>query len=138
MRAIVALRSLPSDPADPEATADLDAIRLLSDLCESILEAFINPCLSLTEQVEYLSKFAHISFALFRLYRTSFMSNQLYGDCQCMVKNAVFCIAKQQSLDPSQPFHMFELGDDRLEKLFGRLRMLGAHDSGMCFNQGVD
>lgn len=138
MRAIVALRSLPSDPADPDATTDLDAIRLLSDLCESILEAFTNPCLSLTEQVEYLSKFAHISFALFRLYRTSFMSNQLYGDCQCMVKNAVFCIAKQQSLDPSQPFHMFELGDDRLEKLFGRLRMLGAHDSGMRFNQGVD
>ncbi|EIM85735.1 uncharacterized protein STEHIDRAFT_25295, partial [Stereum hirsutum FP-91666 SS1] len=138
MRAIVDLRSLHLDSANPNIIADLDAIRLLSDLCESILEAYINPRLSLTEQVRYLSKFAHLSFAFFRLYRNHYMSNQLYGDSQCMVKNAIFCIAKQQALDPSQLFHLFELGDDRLEKLFGRVRMLGAHDSGMRYNQGVD
>lgn len=138
MRAIVSLRSLHLSSQDPDTIADLDAIYLLSDLCESILEAFINPDLCLTEQVQYLSKFAHLSFSLFRLYRTHFMSNQLYGDSQCMVKNAIFCIAKQQALDPSRLFHLFELGDDRLERLFGRLRMLGAHDSGMRFNQGID
>lgn len=138
MQAIVKLRSLHLEASNPDTIADLDAIRLLSDLCESILEAYINPHLSLTEQVTYLSKFAHLSFAFFRLYRTHYMSNQLYGDSQCMVKNAIFCIAKQQALDPTQLFHLFELGDDRLEKLFGRIRMLGAHDSGMRYNQGVD
>lgn len=138
MRAIISLRPLRLSAPDPNTIADLDAIHLLSDLCESILNAFINPDLSLTEQTQYLSKFAHLSFSLFRLYRTSFMSNQLYGDSQCMVKSAIFCIAKQQALNPSQSFYLFELGDDRLETLFGRLRMLGAHDSGMRFNQGID
>lgn len=138
MQAIVSLRSLQLDSQNPDVIADLDAIRLLSDLCEAILEAYTNPNLTLTEQVQYLSKYAHLTFAFFRQHRLAFMSNQLYGDSQCMVKNAIFCIAKQQALDPSQDFHLFELGDDRLEKLFGRLRMLGAHDSGMRYNQGVD
>lgn len=138
MKAIVKLRSLRLELRDPDTIADLDAIRLLSDLCESLLKAYINPHLSLTEQVTYLSKFAHLSFAFFRLYCTHYMLNQLYGDSQCMVKNAIFCTVKQQALDLSQLFHLFELGDDRLEKLFGCIRMLGAHDSGMHYSQGVD
>lgn len=138
MQAIVSLRSLQLDSQNPDIMADLDAIRLLSDLCEAVLEAYINPTLSLTEQVQYLSKYAHLAFAFFRQHRLAFMSNQLYGNSQCMVKNAMFCIAKQQVLDSLQNFHLFELGDNRLEKLFGRLRMLGGHDSGMRYNQGVD
>lgn len=138
MRAIADVRKLNLESSDPSEIADVDAIRLLSELCDSLLEAYINPKCSLSEQVTSLSKFAHLSFAFFRAFRTQYMSNQLYGDSQCMVKNAMFCIAKQQVYFPTQPFHLFELGDDRLEKLFGRIRMLGAHDSGMRYNQGVD
>jgi hypothetical protein len=40
-----------------------------------------------------------MSFILFRTYRLKFVSNQLYGDSQTMVKNIVFTVAKQQELD---------------------------------------
>ncbi|KAG1722262.1 hypothetical protein EDB19DRAFT_1958548 [Suillus lakei] len=36
-----------------------------------------------------------------------------------MVKNAFFCLAKQQSLDPHAPFFLGDVGDDPLEILFG-------------------
>ncbi|TFY75405.1 hypothetical protein EWM64_g8605 [Hericium alpestre] len=55
-----------------------------------------------------------------------------------MVKNMAFCIAKQQKVDPTAMFYAFETGDDHLEKLFGRICMLIAHNSGMSFHQGVE
>ncbi|KAH9911592.1 hypothetical protein B0H21DRAFT_887504, partial [Amylocystis lapponica] len=85
-----------------------------------------------------LSKFSHLSCAFFRGFRVAFMSNQLYGDSQTMVKNVMFSIAKQQQLDGSASFFVGGVGDDELEKLFGRLRMLGGHDSGMNYRQGID
>jgi hypothetical protein len=66
------------------------------------------------------------------------MSNQLYGDSQTMIKNAMFCLAKQQELDPTQPFYLFQVGDDPLERLFGKLRMLGGHNSAMNYAQAID
>ncbi|KAJ7801292.1 hypothetical protein B0H14DRAFT_2615500 [Mycena olivaceomarginata] len=66
------------------------------------------------------------------------MSNQLYGDSQSMVKNAFFCLAKQQKLDPTQPFYLFQVGDDPLERLFGKLRMLRAHNSAMSYAQAIE
>ncbi|KAF7376995.1 hypothetical protein MSAN_00117400 [Mycena sanguinolenta] len=123
---------------DADTTADLDSIRLLAHVLKSILAPFITPTMSLTAQMTHLSTFAHLSFTLFRLNRLTFMSNQLYGDSQCMVKNAFFCLAKQQKLDRTQPFYLFQVGDDPLEKLFGKLRMLGAHNSAMNYAQAIE
>ncbi|KAI0054409.1 hypothetical protein BV25DRAFT_1949134 [Artomyces pyxidatus] len=138
MQGIIAIPSLTNVSADVNVIADLDAIRLLAALLDALLDPFINPDLSLSCQVRSLSKYAHLAFSLFRTHRLAFMSNQLYGDSQTMVKNVMFCIVKQQKMDPSAPFYIFECGDDRLEKLFGRIRMLGGHDSGMNFRQGVE
>ncbi|KAH9940250.1 hypothetical protein B0H21DRAFT_872024, partial [Amylocystis lapponica] len=138
MQAIVSLCSLHLDSRDPNMVADLDAIGLLGELVNALLDPFINVSLSLHEQVASLSKFAHLSFSLFQHYRLSFISNQLYGDSQTMVKNVMFCIVKQQQMDAAQPFFVGSVGDDELEKLFGRLRMLGGHDSGMNYRQGID
>jgi hypothetical protein len=55
-----------------------------------------------------------------------------------MIKNAFFCLAKQQQLDPTQPFYLFQVGDDPLEKLFGKLRMLGGHNSAMSYAQAIE
>ncbi|KIK32417.1 hypothetical protein CY34DRAFT_55944, partial [Suillus luteus UH-Slu-Lm8-n1] len=85
---------------DVDTRADLVSITLLSNIIESILVPFINPNLSLTEQVHYLSRYSHLAFTIFRVHRRSFMPFQLYYDTQTAVKNVIFTIAKQQVLDP--------------------------------------
>ncbi|KAJ6563762.1 hypothetical protein B0H10DRAFT_1843407, partial [Mycena sp. CBHHK59/15] len=82
--------------------------------------------LSLSEQVTRLAKYAHLIVPIFCHHRTSFMPNQLYADSQTMVKNVVFCVAKQKLLDRSQKcdskFHLCQCGDDRLEVSFSEAR----------------
>ncbi|KIY60999.1 hypothetical protein CYLTODRAFT_315699, partial [Cylindrobasidium torrendii FP15055 ss-10] len=80
----------------PSEQAVLQAFRLLGGAIEALLEPFLNRALSLSEQLESLSKAAHIFCALYRKHGTSFMSNQLYGDIQCMIKNAFFSVARTQ------------------------------------------
>jgi len=55
------------------------------------------------------------------------MPNQLYGDIQCTVKNAIFHIAKMQELDSTLSVYLCLLGDDVLETLFSRVCMIGGH-----------
>ncbi|KAJ7019090.1 hypothetical protein C8F04DRAFT_903607, partial [Mycena alexandri] len=99
---------------------------------------FTNTSMTLTEQITSLAKFSHLSFTLFRCSRVQYMSNQLYGNSQTMVKNAMFCLAKQQELDPTTPFYLFQVSNDPLERLFGKLRMLGGHNSAMNYQQAID
>ncbi|KAG2740438.1 hypothetical protein P692DRAFT_201728137, partial [Suillus brevipes Sb2] len=123
---------------DIDLRADLMSVKLLSDIIESILLPFIDISLSLTEQVQYLSRYAHLSFAIFRSHRRAFMPYQLYYDTHTMVKNIMFCIRKQQILDPGEKFFVGDSGDDRLELHFGRTRMIGGHNSGCSYSQVLD
>lgn len=106
MQAIITFSKLQHDSIDSsfstniDIRADLAAIKLLGDLIESILLPFVDTNLSLTQQVQCLSCYAHLSFAIFRSHRRAFMPYQLYYDTQTMTKNIVFCIRKQQVLDP--------------------------------------
>ncbi|KAJ6601842.1 hypothetical protein DFH09DRAFT_1069394 [Mycena vulgaris] len=138
MKAVFGVGSLNFPNMTPNLRADLDAIELLGHVLKAILEPFIRPEMDLTDQMTSLSTYAHLSFAFYRDARDQFISNQLYGDSQSMVKNAMFCLAKQQALDPTKPFYLFQLGDDRLERLFGKLRMIGGHNSAMNFMQAID
>ncbi|KAJ7150437.1 hypothetical protein C8R43DRAFT_829032, partial [Mycena crocata] len=136
--AIIAIGELQFDAMDADTCADIDALRLLGSVIKAILEPFTNTAMNLTEQMTSLSTFAHLSFTLFSVSRLDYMSNQLYGDTQSMVKNAMFCLAKQQILDPTEPFYLFHVGDDPLERLFGKLRMLGGHNTAMNYLQAID
>ncbi|KAF7338629.1 hypothetical protein MVEN_02089200 [Mycena venus] len=138
LEAVVAVGELDYGNMDANTCGDVDALRLLGSVIKAILEPFTNVHMSLTEQITSLSTFAHLSFTLFRVSRTQYMSNQLYGDSQTMVKNAIFCLAKQQVLDPNEPFYIFQVGDDPLERLFGKLRMLGGHNTAMSYAQAID
>ncbi|KAJ7702812.1 hypothetical protein B0H17DRAFT_923154, partial [Mycena rosella] len=138
MESIIEILEYDFGQAEADAAADLDSIRLLALLLKSILAPFITPIMSLTEQMTHLSTYAHLTFTLFRMNRLTFMSNQLYGDSQSMIKNVFFCLAKQQHLDPTQPFYLFQVGDDPLERLFGKLRMLGGHNSAMSYAQAIE
>ncbi|KAG1837377.1 hypothetical protein DFJ58DRAFT_734422 [Suillus subalutaceus] len=123
---------------DIDTRADVASIHLLSKLLESILIPFIRVDLSLAQQFEHLSRYSHLAFSFFHAHRRSFMSYQLYYDTQTMVKNAVFSLAKQQSLDPYAPFFLGDVGDDPLEILFGRTRMIGGHNSACSYAQALD
>jgi hypothetical protein len=138
METIIEFLACDFGQVDADTAADLDSIRLLALVLKSILAPFITPDMSLTEQMTHLSTYAHLTFTLFRTNRLTFMSNQLYGDSHSMIKNAFFCLAKQQVLDPTQPFYLFQVGDDPLEKLFGKLRMLGGHNSAMSYAQAIE
>ncbi|KAK7034272.1 hypothetical protein R3P38DRAFT_2772359 [Favolaschia claudopus] len=101
---------------------------------DSLVDPFINPTLSLSEQMIALVKFAHISCALFLKHDGDFFPHQLYGDLQCMVKNMIFKIAHSKVLNPMLKVFLCLLGDDVLEILFGRSRMIGGHSP----NHAVD
>jgi hypothetical protein len=66
------------------------------------------------------------------------MSYQLYYDMQTMVKNSVFCLTKQQALDPHAPFFLEDVGDDPLEILFRHTCMIGGHNSASSYTQALD
>jgi hypothetical protein len=123
---------------DVDTRADLASIGLLSALLQSILIPFINVELSLTQQFDHLSRYAHLAFAFFHAHRRSFMSYQLYYDTQTMVKNAFFCLAKQQSLDLCAPFCLGDVRDNPLEILFGRTHMIGGHNSACSYAQALN
>ncbi|KAF7426548.1 hypothetical protein PC9H_008917 [Pleurotus ostreatus] len=105
----------------------LNVLLALNDLISAFLEPFINPILSLSEQLTSLAKFAHLAFVHHRLHGTSFMTNQLYADLQGVVKTAFFCVAKQKVLDRSKSFYLYQQGSDRLEQTFGTIRSM-THD----------
>jgi len=128
LTAVISLRDASTAGFSPSDWKVREALVLTRELFHSIMEPFINRNLSLLGQVTLLSKYAHLAFALYRQHTTSFVSNQLYGDSQATVKGVMFYIAKQQLFDSSVPSWLCFTGDDRLEALFGRLRMLGGHD----------
>ncbi|KAJ7662776.1 hypothetical protein DFH06DRAFT_1088352 [Mycena polygramma] len=136
--AIVQLRDLKPPSSNVELAATLDSTRLLGYLFENFSCPFITPDATLSDQVRMLSTYAHMAFALFREFRTDFMSNQLYGDTQTTVKNIVFSVAKQQLLDRDEKVNANEDGTDPVENHFGFMRMAGGHNSAMSYKQGVE
>ncbi|KAI0355713.1 hypothetical protein OH77DRAFT_1402816, partial [Trametes cingulata] len=138
LEAVEEIQRLPVHGCHPGELQETQLIGVVGDLFAAFLDAFIDPDLSLSQQLSSLSKFAHAAFALFRAHGVNFMPNQLYSDMQMTVKNAFFCVAKQQNLNGSKPFYLFLLGDDRLENLFGRVRMQGGHNPNCSLKQLVD
>ncbi|KAJ7789629.1 hypothetical protein B0H14DRAFT_2397295 [Mycena olivaceomarginata] len=72
---------------------------------------------------------------MFIKHESAFISNQLYGDLQCMVKNAIFQIAHSKVLNPYLKVFLCLLGDNVLETLFGRSRMIGGHSPNMAIDE---
>ncbi|KAJ7937821.1 hypothetical protein B0H13DRAFT_1852120 [Mycena leptocephala] len=124
---IVEIRTIDKDDLDPSEEAEFEALCLLGEMFEFLVTPFINPRLSLSQQLTSLVTFAHLACGLFLQNSTSFMSNQLYGDLQAMVKAAILMVAKTQVLDPRLEVLLCLLGDNPVETFFGRSRMCGGH-----------
>lgn len=131
IQAVIDLRNLDASKFDASRQVTLRACQLLGSVLHSLTEPFINRNLSLSTQMTYLSQYAHLTTVLYRKNSTSFMPPQLFGDSNTTVKSAYFYLAKQLLLNPALPVLLMLCGDDRLENLFGRVRMQGKHNSGV-------
>lgn len=127
LKVIGDLPRLDKSAYNPSEQITYHALSLLGTMFEHLLNPFIDPDMSLSQQLTGLITFAHISCALFRRHENAFMPHHLYSDLQCMVRTAVFRIAHSKLLDPQCKVFLCLLGDDVLEVLFGRTRMIGGH-----------
>ncbi|KAJ7059300.1 hypothetical protein C8F01DRAFT_1370857 [Mycena amicta] len=125
--AIIDIATIDRNSLDPTELGDFDALCLFGALLDALLQPFINTTLSLSQQITSLVTFSFLLAAIYIKHSTSFIPNQLYGDLQAMVKNAVFMVAKTKLFDPELEVFLCLLGDDVLETLFGRVRMCGGH-----------
>ncbi|KAJ7761933.1 hypothetical protein DFH07DRAFT_867598 [Mycena maculata] len=124
---IVELQTLDSEDFDPSELVEFEALCLFGEAIDALLQPFINTELTLSEQIESLVRFAHLICALYLENGPSFLPNQLYGDLQAMVKNAVLMVPKTRIINGQLKVYICLLGDDVLEALFGRSRMIGGH-----------
>ncbi|KAH6916952.1 hypothetical protein BKA70DRAFT_1089861 [Coprinopsis sp. MPI-PUGE-AT-0042] len=123
------LRNLDSEDLNPSETSTHRALSLLGEMLSALLEPFINTAFTLTEQITSLIVAAHIACALYCEHEGDFMPQALYCDFQNMFRSAIFRVAHAKNLDPEQIVLLCLLGDDVLEILFGRVRMIGGHKS---------
>lgn len=102
-------------------------LSLLSEVLEAVIEPFINPEFSISQQITSLMKISHIACALFLKHKSGFMPLHLYSDLQCMFQTAIFRVAHTKNLNPNLKVLLCLLGDDVLEMVFGQTRMIGGH-----------
>jgi hypothetical protein len=121
------LRNLDTSDFNPSERNTHCALSLLGETLEALVEPFTNPDLTISQQITSLVIFSHLICALFLKHETEFMPQHLYSDLQCMVRTAIFRVAHTMILDPERKVHLCLLGDDVLEVLFGRARMIGGH-----------
>ena len=136
--AVADLCSLATSGFNPSQMKTIAALQLIYTLVRTVVEPFVNPNLSLVEQMQYLSEYSHIALVLYQRNGHSFMSNQLYANSQVMVKNTFFYHAKQLLTNLNLPVLLMLSGDDRLENLFGRVHMQGAHNCGVDLKTLMD
>jgi hypothetical protein len=131
IRACISLGSEAIPPTPEISPADHSTQRayaMAGEMWRAFLDPFSKGSLSLSEALSDLSKFAHLVCYFYRMHGSSFLSNQLYGDLQTIIKAAFFCVAWQQNLDPEQTFYLYQIGSDRLEEMFTEVRT-ESHDS---------
>ncbi|KAJ6567451.1 hypothetical protein B0H10DRAFT_1841902, partial [Mycena sp. CBHHK59/15] len=125
--AIIELGDLNDKDMDPSKAVEFKVLCLLGKVFEALLQLFINPDYSLSQQIKSLVEFSHLTCALYMQNGTSFMSNQLYSDLLAMVKNAVLMVPKTCLINSQLEVFICLLRDDVLEALFGQSCMIGRH-----------
>ncbi|KDQ49795.1 hypothetical protein JAAARDRAFT_142934, partial [Jaapia argillacea MUCL 33604] len=133
-----AIAGITDSNLNPNTLQEVRIIHVISEMFSAFVDVFTRHGWSLGEQLTALSKYAHLVFVLFRQNRVNLMPAQLYSDTQTTVKNAFFCVAKQQEEDRNENVYLFWMGDDCLENLFRRLRMQGGHNPNFNFKQLVN
>jgi len=121
------LQTLDTAAYTPSQADEHETLTAIGTIFSSFADPFIDVNLSLTEQLISLSKYSHAIFALYAKHSTDFMTSPLYADSQAIVKDIFFCVAKQQTLDPTADFYIILCGTDRLEIDFCLARTQSHH-----------
>ncbi|PPQ84391.1 hypothetical protein CVT24_009985 [Panaeolus cyanescens] len=124
---IAEIRHLDTAQFNPSELKTHNALCLFSEMVHALIEPFINPTLTLSDQITSLVTFSHLCCALWIKNESSFIPQELYSDLQCIVRAAVFRVAHTKVLDPNRRVLLCLLGDNSVEILFGRVRMIGGH-----------
>ncbi|EIM82007.1 uncharacterized protein STEHIDRAFT_28981, partial [Stereum hirsutum FP-91666 SS1] len=137
LKGVISIRQIPPSD-DPQDNTELDALKLLGYVLETILEPYTNLDLSLEDQLVSLSCHAHLLYAFFVNDRNEFIPNQLYFDTQALIKSTFLSVAKQQRLDPDGEFDITDTGDDDLETEFGIIHEDSKHRGNFNYKQGLE
>ena len=125
--------NLPLAPNDCNLTwvAQRHAIYLFGHVCYFLVRPFTNVTFSLWQQLEHLYAASHLLLVLFQEnpQRGEFMPSQLYTDIQIMIKNILFCIAKEKITNPKGNMYIILMGTDQLETSFGILHTIIGNDA---------
>jgi hypothetical protein len=84
-----------------------EALWILEKLLFQLVNPYLGVDLSLSEKIEYLSAAAHLALILFHLAGKEFIPTNLYIDVMIMIKNTIFCIAKEKVDDLDGEFGLY-------------------------------
>ncbi|KAI0066999.1 hypothetical protein BV25DRAFT_1897244 [Artomyces pyxidatus] len=110
------------EPANPSELHRREVTVFLAKTLDYFVLPFISIEMSLSEQVQSLSTYAHLAAAMYFSHGLSFLTGALYADSQAIVKNIMFCIARLQLVDQDLEFFIIHEGTDRLEGIFSNCR----------------
>ncbi|KAJ7839821.1 hypothetical protein B0H14DRAFT_3697213 [Mycena olivaceomarginata] len=122
---IADLRDLDSTDFTPSEKHTHRALCLVGEAIHCLVEPFINPTLSISQQLQvvYLVKFAHLACAFF-------IRHEGRGKLPSWT-----ALRRPSILNPKLKVFLCLLGDDVLEVLFGRTRMIGGHSPNMSIDE---
>jgi hypothetical protein len=121
LQSLKKLEPLPTD-ADRRLQNKRTAICFLAEMLSYFLMPFIDSSMSLSDQIESLSTYAHLAATVQISEGTSCLTSEVYADSQATVKNIIFTVARMQLVDGTLKLYIILDGTDRLELVFSNVR----------------
>ncbi|KAL0063888.1 hypothetical protein AAF712_009169 [Marasmius tenuissimus] len=88
-----------SPSLNPHDANNRKYVAFIAEVLHLFVEPFINPELTLSQQVCSLIAYVHLIATLYIRHQTAFMMGALYADSQAIVKNIIFLVARTQLVD---------------------------------------
>jgi hypothetical protein len=107
---------------EPHFRYRLQKIQFLVTLLSYFMNPFIDSNMTLSQQLQSLSTYAHLLTTMYLKHHGNFMNTALFADSQSVVKHIFYTATRLQLLDPKIDYHILFKGSDRLEGIFSNVR----------------
>ncbi|PPQ83800.1 hypothetical protein CVT24_007319, partial [Panaeolus cyanescens] len=108
----------------PQVQARTKCVIFIATVFSFFITPFLDVEMSLSQQIQSLSTYAHLITGMHHINGLNFMSGALLADSQAIVKCIIITAARLQACDPTSEYFILFEGDDRLENLFSIVRTL--------------
>lgn len=111
--------------SQPSITSDARRVQMLAFVgitLNHFIAPFTSISMSLAKQMEHLSTYAHLTYAMYKLHGLAFLTGALYADSHSVIKHIFFTAARLQEINPKLIYLLILEGTDRLEMLFSNVR----------------